>query len=99
MWQTEQEREPRRAASRERGRGIRVETPVAYVCGAPSHQAGDGGGPDKLTVHEGKWAFCPHDAKAGGHEWKPTGGIAVSKLRHATAFHEKDASKERTPAR
>ena len=76
-----------------------METPVAYVCSAPSHQVGDGGGPDKLTVHDGKWAFCPHDAKAVGHEWQPTGGVAVSTLRHAVAFRERDASKERTPIR
>lgn len=45
----------------------RVETPVAYECTAPSHQVGEGGA-DKLTVHDGKWAFCPFDAKAAGHE-------------------------------
>jgi hypothetical protein len=46
---------------------IRVESPVVYECTAPSHQVGEGG-PDKLTVHEGQWAFCSYDAKAEGHE-------------------------------
>lgn len=42
---------------------------VTYVCAAPSHQSREGG-PDKITVHAGAWAFCRYDTKADGHEWK-----------------------------
>ena len=36
--------------------------------------------PDKLTIHEGKWAFCPFDALADGHDWRETGGTDVDTL-------------------
>ena len=61
-----------------------MEPPIAYECKAPSHLVGEGG-PDRLTVHQGKWAFCPHDAKAAGHEWMATGGLPLSMLRHGAA--------------
>jgi hypothetical protein len=76
-----------------------VETTVTYRCTAPSHQSADGG-PDKLTVHDGKWAFCPYDAKAEGHEWAPSGGLSLSLLRHAAAQRQREPSgKERAEAR
>lgn len=62
-----------------------METPVAYECAAPSHQVGDGG-PDKLTVHDGKWAFCRYDAKANGHEWRLTGGLPLSMLKNTAVL-------------
>jgi hypothetical protein len=76
-------------------KGIRMETPVAFECHAPSHRVSEGGGPDKLTVHEGKWAFCPYDAKADGHEWAPSGGMPLSMLRHA-AMRPKEPAKDRS---
>jgi hypothetical protein len=66
-----------------------VESPVAFQCAAPTHQAGEAG-PDKLTVHEGQWAFCPFDAKAEGHVWKPTGGLTLSMLRHAAVVRQRE---------
>lgn len=72
-----------------------METPVAYQCAAPSHQLGDGG-PDKLTVHDGKWAFCPYDAKADGHEWRSTGGLPLSILKHIPLPRRVDPVKERS---
>ena len=66
-----------------------MKTTVAYECIAPSHRSGEGGGPDKLTVHERQWAFCPHDAKADGHEWKPTEGLSLTMLRHAAVLRER----------
>ncbi len=46
---------------------------IRYECVAREHQ------PtlthlDKLTVHQGDWAFCPFDAHAEGHRWRDTGG-------------------------
>jgi hypothetical protein len=71
-------------------KGSAVETTVAYECQAPAHRSVEGGGPDKLTVHEGAWAFCPYDSKAEGHEWKPTGGLTLTMLRNAAALRERD---------
>lgn len=73
-----------------------METPVAYECTAPAHQVGEGGGPDKLTVHQGQWAFCAFDVKAGGHEWRPTGGVPLSMLRHAATVRRTELVKERS---
>lgn len=64
---------------------------VAYRCAAPSHQVSDGG-PDKLTVHEGEWAFCPYDARRDGHEWVTTGGLPLSALTHAAAPRRSEAT-------
>jgi len=60
--------------------GNGVETAVVFTCVTPAHQAGEGA-PDKLTIHEGKWAFCPFDARAESHEWKPNGGLTLSMLQ------------------
>jgi hypothetical protein len=68
-----------------------VEPPVAYECKSPSHQVGEGG-PDRLTVHLGKWAFCPFDAKAEGHQWMATGGLPLSMLRHGAVLRARDKS-------
>lgn len=62
-----------------------METPVAYQCASLAHREAEGG-PDKLTVHDGQWAFCPYDARADGHEWTPTGGLTLPMLRHAVAL-------------
>ena len=72
-----------------------MDTQVAFECQARAHRLGEGGGPDKLTVHEGKWAFCPFDAKTGGHEWAPSGGMPLSMLEHA-ARRPKEPAKERS---
>ena len=47
---------------------------IAYECDAADHQPSVLHA-DKLTVHEGGWAFCPFDARADGHHWCATGGI------------------------
>ncbi len=65
-------------------------TAVAYQCETPSHRVREGGGPDKLTVHQGQWAFCPFDAKADGHRWVPTGGLTLSMLRHTAAMRVRE---------
>jgi hypothetical protein len=72
-----------------------VETPVAYECAAPSHQVGEGG-PDKLTVHDGQWAFCPYGVKADGHEWRRTGGLPLSMLKHGAILRRTEPDTERS---
>ena len=41
---------------------------IAYVCEAKRHVASSDH-PDKLTIHEGQWAFCQFSARADHHEW------------------------------
>lgn len=74
-----------------------MEPAVAYACVATAHRAG-GGGPDKLTVHEGEWAFCPFDAKADGHQWSRTRGTSLSALRHAAGLRQREPSPDRSRA-
>ncbi len=57
---------------------------VAFVCSAPAHRS-QAGSVDKLTVHEGQWAFCPYDAKAQGHQWDATGGRPLFELEDPKA--------------
>ena len=52
---------------------------IAYRCVASDHPP-TLLHPDKLTIHDGEWAFCPFDARAGGHKWEVTGGEAVEVL-------------------
>lgn len=55
---------------------------IHYRCIEPKHQEAKTPGPsDLLTVHEGKWAYCPYDIRADGHTWKETGGITVTEIR------------------
>lgn len=57
---------------------------MAYTCAAPTHLEGEGG-PDKLTVHDGKWAYCSFNARADGHEWKPSQGPSLTMLKQMGA--------------
>jgi hypothetical protein len=63
-------------------------TLIAYECIAAGHQPTPQHA-DKLTVHEGGWAFCAFDALATGHQWRETGGVEMETLmrrgRHAAA--------------
>ena len=52
---------------------------IVYECESPDHQPSVVH-PDKLTVHEGEWAFCPFDARAEGHRWKTTGGVDLESV-------------------
>jgi hypothetical protein len=71
---------------------------VSFECVAPTHQPGTSH-PDKLTIHEGHWAFCPFDARADGHSWKATGGADMNSLLHrvglAAATSAADAATDR----
>jgi hypothetical protein len=70
-----------------------VEPRVGFSCVAPAHQVGDGG-PDKLTVHEGQWAYCSFDARADAHEWRTTEGVTLTMLRASTLAKAKEQAKE-----
>lgn len=52
---------------------------VEYECVAEEHEA-TLSHPNKLTVHKGRWAFCPYDSQAEGHVWHETGGADVDTL-------------------
>jgi hypothetical protein len=52
---------------------------IAFDCEAPAHRP-DLSHPDKLTIHEGHWAFCRFSARADGHVWRATGGEDVVSL-------------------
>ncbi|HEY3218734.1 MAG TPA: hypothetical protein VGK15_06580 [Candidatus Limnocylindria bacterium] len=54
---------------------------VHYRCASAKHQLLRGAESDTLTIHQGKWAYCPHDIRAKGHEWTATGGQTLAQLR------------------
>lgn len=54
---------------------------IAFECVARDHQP-TLLHPDKLTVHDGEWAFCAFDARAEGHEWRRTGGMDLASLAY-----------------
>ncbi len=53
---------------------------IQFRCIADDHQE-PGSKSDTLTVHEGKWAFCPRDIRAKGHRWEATGGVTLTDVR------------------
>lgn len=54
---------------------------IQFRCVAEKHQEPKGGTSDLLTIHEGQWAYCPHDIRDKGHRWEPTGGLTVHEVR------------------
>lgn len=58
---------------------------IHWRCEAAGHrQCLDGRPADTLTVHEDRWAYCPMDAGAAGHEWTATGGVRIETLRRSS---------------
>lgn len=53
---------------------------IGFVCTEPAHLDQNGTPSDHLTIHDRAWAYCPRDARAGGHEWKPTGGVPLTDI-------------------
>ncbi|HZP97489.1 MAG TPA: hypothetical protein VFC31_14310 [Candidatus Limnocylindria bacterium] len=53
---------------------------IRFRCVAEDHQE-PGSRSDTLTIHQGKWAFCPHDIRAKAHRWEDTGGITLTEVR------------------
>lgn len=56
---------------------------IHYRCSNPKHQQLSNNKSDTLTIHEGKWAYCPHDIRVKGHEWTETGGVPLEQARLA----------------
>lgn len=59
-----------------------MEAGIVYQCVATEHREGTGA-PDRLTVHQGEWAYCPFDARATGHDWQRNPGRTLSMLEYA----------------
>jgi hypothetical protein len=56
-------------------------TLVHFRCTNPGHARPADQRSDTLTLFEALWAYCPFDVRAGDHEWAPTGGVTIEKLR------------------
>jgi hypothetical protein len=55
---------------------------IHFVCIADAHASGGRrSSSDTLTVVAGRWAFCPFNARAEGHEWRETDGVTIEVLR------------------
>ena len=54
---------------------------IQFRCVAEKHQQPKAGVSDLLTIYDGKWAYCPMDTRAKGHQWEPTGGLSVTEVR------------------
>jgi hypothetical protein len=55
---------------------------VHFVCIADAHATRETkSSSDTLTVISNQWAYCAFDAKAEGHEWHETEGVAFEGLR------------------
>lgn len=39
---------------------------------------------DTITVHDGKWSYCPRDIRETDHQWQPTGGVQIERLRRGS---------------
>lgn len=39
---------------------------------------------DTLTVHDGKWSYCPMDIREKEHAWESTGGVRIELLRRGS---------------
>lgn len=54
---------------------------IYFRCVNAKHQEARGNESDTLTIHDGKWAYCPHDIRVKGHEWEATGGVTLDDAR------------------
>jgi hypothetical protein len=54
---------------------------IHYCCTNPEHASQRPDGLiDKLTLHDGKWAYCPRNTHLRGHRWTPTGGAPLETI-------------------
>jgi hypothetical protein len=55
-----------------------TQTPsIAFRCRRQEHIRGTGR--YTLTIHRGRWAFCPHESRSS-HDWVSTGGVQLPEL-------------------
>lgn len=52
--------------------------PIAYRCGAPSHESAPVRESSTVTFHRDGWAYCPSADTA--HRWVATGGVPLQEL-------------------
>jgi hypothetical protein len=52
---------------------------VQFTCDAHVGAQGGGRRSGTLTVHQGKWAFCPA-SRITAHRWIATGGVKIGQL-------------------
>lgn len=50
---------------------------VHFRCASSKHADTQSFG--TLTIHDGQWAYCGSDEKAG-HDWRATGGVIFERL-------------------
>ena len=55
---------------------------VGFICTATAHPARSSANGTGLTVHDGKWAFCPGDG-ATGHIWRAVEDVSLDDLTRA----------------
>ena len=59
---------------------------IDYICVDPSHIARGRAVPDgygALTLNRRGWAYCSAARPEEPHQWKETGGVEFSDIRHA----------------
>lgn len=55
---------------------------IHYVCIADAHASPESKSTsDTLTVVTNRWAYCPFNARADGHQWQETEGVTIELLR------------------
>jgi hypothetical protein len=54
---------------------------IHFRCTNTAHTQMRGVESDTLTIHLGKWAYCPHDIRSKGHVWLETGGQTLTEVR------------------
>jgi hypothetical protein len=55
---------------------------VGFICTATAHPARSSVSGTGLTVHDGKWAFCPGNGLTG-HAWSAVDGVSLDELTRA----------------
>lgn len=63
-------------------------TLVHFRCTNAAHARPGEERSDTLTLHEGLWAYCPYNVRAGEHRWEATGGRPFEQLRQDHASSE-----------
>lgn len=66
---------------------------IHWYCASADHRDGPQTTADKLTIHQGQWAFCQMDSRASEHDWQSTSGIELERdAPLLSVVHEAKAS-------